>query len=95
MLLIKRGRIVDPASGRDKVGDIIIEGERIAYLGSYDHSGDLSPYDEVIDAEGMVVAPGLVDVHVHFRDPGFTYKEDISYLVPSAGRIHDPASLDQ
>lgn len=73
MILIKNGRIVDPVSNRDEVMDILIDGKTIVKI-------DKNIIDEsakIIDATGLVVAPGLVDTHVHFRDPGFTYKEDI------------------
>lgn len=75
MLLIKNGFVVDPAGGREEPADILIDGEKIVRIGpEIDGSADDI---RVIDAEGKIVAPGLVDVHVHFRDPGFTYKEDI------------------
>ncbi|MEG0565077.1 MAG: amidohydrolase family protein, partial [Hungatella sp.] len=74
MILLKGGRVVDPESGLDQVTDLVLEGDRIWSVG---RTGAEASYDRVIDASGYVVAPGLVDVHVHFRDPGFTYKEDI------------------
>lgn len=76
MLIIKNGKILDPASGLERTGDIEVENGRITMLGG---SSDrpLKKGDQVIDAAGMTVAPGLIDTHVHFRDPGFTYKEDI------------------
>lgn len=73
MILIKNGRLVDPFSKRDEVVDIIIEGDKIKKIGQ-NLTGD---FEKVIDATNCVVAPGLIDIHVHFRDPGFTYKEDI------------------
>lgn len=73
MILIKNGRVVDPVTGVDEVMDVLIEGAHIEDVGR-----NLSAAGaEVIDASGLVVAPGLVDTHVHFRDPGQTYKEDI------------------
>ncbi len=74
-MIIKNGLIIDPATGREEKADILVEAGKIAKICKV---GQLSVADDhVIDAEGMVVAPGLVDVHVHFRDPGFTHKEDI------------------
>lgn len=74
MLLIKNGRVIDPKTQLDEVTDVVIEDGRIAVIGKQDK---INGYDRVIDADGKIVAPGLIDVHVHFRDPGFTYKEDI------------------
>lgn len=74
MILIKDGRVIDPKSGMDELLDIIIRDGIIAGMGKFQKSDD---YDTVIDARGKVVAPGLIDTHVHFRDPGFTYKEDL------------------
>lgn len=76
MLIIKNGLIIDPAGVRCEVGDIEIENGRITMLGGKS-SHVVSDCDRVIDAAGKTVAPGLIDTHVHFRDPGFTYKEDI------------------
>lgn len=74
MILIKDGRVIDPKSGMDETLDIVIEDGKIKGIGKYKRSND---YERVIEAEGKIVAPGLIDVHVHFRDPGLTYKEDI------------------
>lgn len=74
MILIKDGRIIDPKRGIDDVLDIVIDGGKIVKIGKYQRNEE---YDTIIEAKGMVVAPGLIDVHVHFRDPGLTYKEDI------------------
>lgn len=78
MLIIKNGQVVDPVNGINKKTNVIIENGVIA--GITDDIEEIIKNDEkcsIIDAEGLVVAPGLVDVHVHFRDPGFTHKEDI------------------
>ena len=81
MILVKDGRVIDPARGIDDVLDLVLDGGKIAKIGKYQRSED---YERIIEAKGCVVAPGLVDVHVHFRDPGFTYKEDIESGAASA-----------
>jgi len=72
-LLIKGGRIINPADNTDEVGDILIEDKVIAAIGQ-NLSADGA---QVIDAAGLVVAPGLIDMHVHLREPGLEAKEDI------------------
>ena len=72
-ILIKGGRVIDPAQGLDKVLDVLIENGKIAKVGT----GLKSEGAEVIDASGKLVTPGLIDIHVHLRDPGLEYKEDI------------------
>lgn len=72
-LLIKNGRVMNPADGRDEIADVWVEDGIIREIGT----GITADADACIDATGLIVAPGLVDVHVHFRDPGFTHKEDI------------------
>ena len=84
MLLIKNGYMIDPKSGRDGNYDILTEKDRILRIGK-----KLEPPKgrcKVIDAEGLLVAPGLVDVHVHFREPGFTRKEDIATGAAAAAK---------
>ena len=80
MLLIQNGYVMDPKSGREGVMDIWVKDQRIEKIGT-DLAKVLSAQEleqcQIIDAEGKIVAPGLVDVHVHFREPGFTHKEDI------------------
>lgn len=77
MLLIQNGYMIDPRSGREGNLDLLIEGDRIRHIGKCGVDFEKARDCETIDAAGLVVAPGLVDVHVHFRDPGFTHKEDI------------------
>ncbi len=71
-MIIRNGRVLDPATGFDAVADVQILGGKIAAIGTIEASDDIA-----WDAQGLVVAPGLVDVHSHFRDPGQTQKEDI------------------
>lgn len=79
MIWIKNAHLVDPGSGLERDGDICIKDGKIVSIGeSLSINRDsVSKEDVVIDGTGLVAAPGLIDVHVHFRDPGFTYKEDI------------------
>ncbi|MBO5666651.1 MAG: amidohydrolase family protein, partial [Firmicutes bacterium] len=78
MILIKNGRVMDPKTGRDEVTDLVIDGGKICCIGAVGGCQCCEKeYDRVIDAAGKVVAPGLIDVHIHFRDPGVTHKEDI------------------
>ena len=86
MIVIKGGRIVDPGRNIDAEGDIWLEGDKIKKVVLGGENGELTEGTQVIDAAGKVVAPGLVDVHVHFRDPGFTYKEDIHTGAAAAAR---------
>ena len=72
--LLRGAHVVDPQVGLDGVCDVILDGERIAQVGE----GLEAPEGaQVIDASGKYLVPGLVDMHVHFRDPGFEYKETI------------------
>ena len=89
MLLIKNAYMLEPESGYEGDADILVENGRIKKLykgltGLVDES--LFEDLEVIDADGFYVAPGLVDVHVHFRDPGFLYKEDIETGAKAAAK---------
>ncbi len=71
---IRGGRVLDPASGRDEVADVLLEDGRVAAVG-----GDVeAPDAEVLDATGCWVTPGLIDIHTHLREPGQEYKEDIA-----------------
>ena len=72
-LLIKNGNVIDPATNTDEVLDVLVEDGVIKTVAP----SISDEADQVIDASGLVVAPGLIDMHVHFRDPGQTHKEDI------------------
>ena len=69
---IIHGRVIDPSMNRDETADVLIKDGTITAIDQINEDADT-----VIDAKGCIVAPGFVDGHVHFRDPGFTYKEDI------------------
>jgi dihydroorotase len=72
-ILIKNGRLIDPANNVDRVTDVLIEGDRVSHIGS------ASACDaHVINASGKIVCPGLIDLHVHFRQPGDEEEETIA-----------------
>lgn len=81
MLFIANAYLMNPATGDEGYYDILTENGRIVKIGQglYENLAQVTgnSVPEVLDAAGLVAAPGLVDVHSHFRDPGFTYKEDI------------------
>lgn len=95
MLLIKNGYLLDPETGYEGIADLFIVDERIRKIHWKGEESEINlaffpefsqmPM-EVIDAQGWMVGPGLVDVHVHFREPGFEYKEDISTGSRAAAR---------
>ena len=72
-LLIKNGRVVDPARKIDEKIDLLITGSKVEKLAKKIDAGDVP----VLDAAGKIVAPGFIDIHVHLREPGYEYKEDI------------------
>lgn len=72
-VLVKSGRVVDPANNIDEKLDVLIVDGKIAELAANIDAGDA----EVINAAGTIVTPGLIDIHVHLREPGLEYKEDI------------------
>ena len=93
MLYIKNGMIIDPVKDKLYRADLQIEEGRIARIieRNENEAEDLrdikaSAQTEVLDAAGLMIAPGLADAHVHFRDPGFTYKEDIHTGARAAAR---------
>src|SRR5688500_17081608 len=72
-LVLRNGRVIDPASRRDEIADVFVDGETIAAVGpALDAAGA-----EVFDASGLIVAPGFIDMHVHLREPGFEHAETI------------------
>src|SRR5690349_25168180 len=79
-ILLSGGRILDPSTKTDRVGDVLLVDGKIAAAGT---SSDGA---ERIDCKGLLVAPGFVDMHVHFREPGQEYKEDIATGLRAAAR---------
>ncbi len=73
-LLIKNGTIVNPKAGKGFIGSLLVENGKITKIAKGDLAADGA---ETVNAAGMIVTPGLIDLHVHFRDPGFEDKEDI------------------
>ena len=84
---IKGGRIIDPANNRDELADILLRNGIIEEI--LPAGGPVPPGVEVLDATGLWVLPGLIDMHAHLRDPGYEYKEDIASgsLAAAAGGI--------
>ncbi|MGA8365900.1 MAG: amidohydrolase family protein, partial [Candidatus Acidiferrales bacterium] len=77
MLLIKNGRVLDPASKTDAALDILLDGERISKVGANLSAPDAKSDAEIFDAKGLIVAPGFVDLHCHLREPGQELSETI------------------
>jgi dihydroorotase len=77
-LLVKNGRVVDPANKRDEVCDVLIEGGKVARIGKNIPMASVPASAETFDASGLVAAPGFVDMHVHLREPGQEHKETIA-----------------
>lgn len=80
-LVIRGGRVIDPGTGTDAVMDVTIERGLVASIGANTASGG-----EEIDASGLIVAPGFVDIHTHLREPGFEHKETIETGTMAAAR---------
>jgi len=85
MLLIKNGRVLDPATKTDAAQDILLDGEKIAQIGApgkITHARDA----DIFDAAGLIIAPGFIDMHVHLREPGQESSESIETGTRAAAR---------
>ncbi|MGH9714493.1 MAG: dihydroorotase [Candidatus Acidiferrales bacterium] len=82
MLLVKNGRVLDPASKTDGTLDVLLDGDRIAQVGA----NLAAPDAQVFDAKGLVVAPGFIDLHCHLREPGQEMSETIETGTRAAAR---------
>lgn len=82
-ILIKNSRVIDPKSGRDEIADILVNGDTVEKI-----ERDIADrgVDRVIDATGLIAAPGLIDVHAHLREPGYEWKETIATGTMAAAR---------
>src|SRR5437763_9295544 len=85
MLLIKNGRVMDPASKTEEALDVLVEGEKIKEVGPAGKSG-AGAGAEILDAKGLIVAPGFIDLHAHLREPGQESSETIESGTKAAAR---------
>lgn len=81
-MLIKNGYLINPATNTEKSMDIRVENGIIVEMGQLTAINE----EEILDIKGLTIAPGLIDTHIHFRDPGFTYKEDLHTGALSAAK---------
>src|SRR6202166_319669 len=86
MLLIKNGRVLNPATKTDAAMDVLLDGERIAEVAEAGKLSEKAKNAEVFDAAGLIVAPGFIDMHVHLREPGQENSETIETGTRAAAR---------
>ncbi len=84
-ILLKGGHLIDPANGRDETADVLLVDGRVAVVGS-DAQGQAPEGVSEVDVTGKIVCPGLIDIHVHFREPGQTAKESIETGAAAAAK---------
>lgn len=85
-ILIKNGKLVDPANDVDAFYDVLIDGDKVAEVAQDIDPEVLGEGDRLIDVFGKVVMPGFIDLHVHLREPGFEYKETIASGTAAAAK---------
>jgi dihydroorotase len=107
MLLVKNGRVVDPATQTDAARDVLLEGDAIVEVAAAGNISRDTRAAEVFDAAGLIVAPGFIDLHVHLREPGQESSETIETgtraaagggftavcCMPNTRPVHDNASI--
>ena len=86
MLLLKNGRVLNPATNTDAAMDVLLDGERIAELAPAGKCSEKAKKAEIFDAAGLIVAPGFIDIHAHLREPGQENSETIETGTRSAAR---------
>ena len=91
-ILIRGGRVVDPSSGIDADRDVLLKDGRVSAIDAPGKLNAAARQDaaEIFDAKGLIVAPGLVDIHVHLREPGQGYKETIASGTAAAAASKTP-----
>lgn len=85
-ILIKGGRVIDPATNTDEINDVLIKDDKVVKIDKDIDKNDVNSDCMIIDAKSSFVMPGFIDLHVHLRDPGFTYKETIKTGSMAAAR---------
>lgn len=85
-ILIKGGRVIDPATNMDEINDVLIKDDKVVKIDKDINKDDVNSDCMIIDAKSSFVMPGFIDLHVHLRDPGFTYKETIKTGSMAAAR---------
>ncbi len=86
MLLIRNGRVLDPASGTDAPLDVLLDGDRIAAVAPHGQLASRAQGAEIFDAKNLIVAPGFIDLHCHLREPGGESSETIETGTRAAAR---------
>lgn len=84
--LVAGGRVIDPASGRDAVADVLVSDGLVREVAGSIPAASVGEHGRVVDASGLVVAPGFIDIHTHLREPGYEYKETIATGAAAAAK---------